>query len=228
MFYYDQTMLLLIPGLLLGLWAQARVKSAYAKYSRVPSSFGGTAQDAARCILDESGNEDVRIERVPGELSDHYDPRTRTLRLSEGVISSGSLAALGIAAHEAGHAMQHHESYPWLSLRTAAVPVVNIGSNLAVPLFILGLVLSFRPLQTLGILMFALVALFALVTLPVELNASARAVRALEAGGLISGAQEQSGVRAVLNAAAMTYVAAAVSAVMQLLRLVLLSRRRDD
>lgn len=226
--YYDWTMLLIIPGLLLGLWAQSQLQHAYQKYGKIPAAFGGTAAQAARYILDQSGNDNVAVEAVPGTLTDHYDPRGRVLRLSEGVYSQGSLAALGIAAHEAGHAMQHKEGYAWLGLRSACVPAVNIGSNLAMPIFVAGLIFSVRFLQTAGIALFSLVVLFSIITLPVEFDASRRAVRALESSGLIAGQEESRAVRTVLRAAAMTYVAGAVSAALQLLRLIILSRRRDD
>ena len=226
MWYYDWTMILLVPGLLLGLWAQFRVKSAYAKYSRVHASSGLTADEAARRMLRDSGNGGVALASVKGELTDHYDPKSNTLRLSEGVYGSTSVAAIGIAAHECGHAMQQGSGYAPLKLRSAIVPVVNIGSNLYFPLFLLGIVFSWEPLVTVGICCFALTLVFSLLTLPVEFNASKRALQTLSAGNYLT-ADELDGARAVLNAAAMTYVAAAISSLLQLLRLVLLSRRNS-
>ncbi len=225
--YYDSTFLLLIPGILLALWAQMRVKRTYAKYSKVISSFPGSAAQAAQKMLNDSGNDRVRVQPTQGMLTDHYDPRNETLNLSEEVYGSNSVAALGIAAHEAGHAMQKKDGYALLNLRTAVVPAVNIGSNLSVPIFILGFALSFDPLITVGIVLFSLTVLFALITLPVEFNASKRAVEMLSNSGIITSQQEEAGVKKVLSAAAMTYVAAAVSALLQLIRLILLRRRND-
>lgn len=228
MFFYDWTYLLIIPGLLLGLWAQSKVKGAYAEYSRVATRLGQPAERVVGDMLLRNGNSVVRIGRVSGQLTDHYNPADETLKLSEGVYGSASVAALGIAAHEAGHAMQKLEGYAPLKLRTAAVPVVNIGSSLSTPLFIAGLIFSWQPLVTLGIVLFALSTVFALITLPVEFDASRRAVTMLTEGGYISGYEEE-GVRKVLNAAAMTYVASAVTSLLSLLRLVLIAgRNRRD
>lgn len=224
--YWDSTIIFLIPGLILGLWAQARVKSAYQKYSRVPSQRGIPAAQAIARLLANQGAGDVTIARTRGQLTDHYDPRTNTLRLSEGVHDSSSVAALGIAAHEAGHALQQRENYPFLALRSMLVPVVNIGSNLAWPIFLLGIIVSWEPLMTVGIILFSLVVIFSLITLPVEFDASRRAMAMLVNSGYLNQAEE-TGVKAVLNAAAMTYVASFVSALMQLLRLVSIARRRD-
>lgn len=226
MFFWDYTLIFLIPGLLLGLWAQARVQSAYAKYSKMPTQRGLPAWEAVRRLLDSDGAGDVTITQTQGRLTDHYDPRTNTLRLSEGVYGSSSVAALGIAAHEAGHALQKQQGYPFLALRSALVPVVNIGSNLSWPIFLLGLLFSWEPLMTAGIVLFALVVVFSLITLPVEFDASRRATAMLLNGGFLT-QEEEKGVKAVLGAAALTYVASFVSAVLQLLRLVALSRRRD-
>ena len=224
--YWDSTILLLIPGLLLGLWAQARVKSAFEKYSKVPTQRGMSASQAVSRMLSQEGAGHVRIESTQGTLTDHFDPRTDTLRLSQGVYASSSVAALGIAAHEAGHALQKQENYPFLALRTMMVPVVNIGSQLAWPIFFLGIIVSWEPLQIAGIVLFALVVLFSLITLPVEFDASRRAMRMLVSTGYLTQSEEK-GARTVLNAAAMTYVASFVSALMQLVRLVLIARRRD-
>lgn len=228
-FYYDWTMLILIPGILLSLWASSRVKSAYAKYSRVYASCRMTGAEVAEHMLHSEGIYDVNIEVVGGNLTDHYDPSTRTLRLSQGVANSTSLASLGVAAHETGHALQHRDAYAPLVLRTAAVPTVNIGSNLSWPLVLAGMIFSWEPLITIGILLFSLTVLFTLITLPVEFNASSRAMAALEGGGYLTQA-ELPGAKNVLSAAAMTYVAAALNAILQLLRLLVLTgrTRRDD
>ena len=226
MFYFDWTYLLLIPGLLLGLWAQNRVKGAYQEYSRVATRLGRPASQVAAELLRRNGNNVVRVGRVSGQMTDHYDPGKELLNLSDGVYGSSSVAALGIAAHEAGHAMQKMEGYAPLKLRTAAVPVVNIGSTASTPLFVLGLITAWQPLVYIGIALFSLSVLFSLITLPVEFDASNRAIRMLTEGGYITEG-ERSGVKAVLNAAALTYVAAAVSSIMALLRLLLIARSRD-
>ena len=227
MFYYDPTYLLLIPGLLLALFAQARVSSAFAKWKQVRSRVGMTGAQIARLILDQNGADDVRIERVPGSLTDHYDPEDGVLRLSDEVYASGSVAALGVAAHEAGHAIQDARDYAPLRIRSTMAPVANVGSMAAVPLFMLGLVFSWEPLLKIGILCFLFAVMFYVVTLPVEFNASDRAVAVLSSGYLPE--DEVRGVKAVLSAAALTYIAAALQAILQLLRLLLLanSRRRD-
>ena len=225
--YFDSTILLILPGLILGLWAQARVKKAYEQYSRVPTRRGLPAQDVVRQLLNQEGADHITVTSVPGALTDHFDPATDTLRLSEGVYGSASVAAVGIAAHEAGHALQKHEGYALLSLRTAAVPAVNIGSRMAWPVFLAGIIFSWRPLMTAGIALFALAVLFALITLPVEFDASRRASRMLAASGYFS-EDELQGVKTVLNAAALTYVASFLSALLQLLRLIALANRRRD
>ena len=220
-FYFDPTMLILIPGVIIALWAQMRVQSNFSKYSRVPSRSGISASDMAREILASQGIYNVRVEQVRGTLTDHYDPTAQALRLSDSVGNSKSLAALAVAAHEAGHAP--------LMLRNAAVPVINIGSNLAIPLFIIGLIFSWQPLVQIGILLFSLVVLFSLITLPVEFNASRRAMAILETDGYLT-QDELPGAKKVLSAAAMTYVASALSAILNLLRLLIISGagRRDD
>ena len=225
--FYDSTMLLVLPGLLLALLASAWVQGAYRKYAKVATRGGITAAQVAERILHDGGAYDVRVEPVPGELTDHYDPRDQVLRLSQGVYGSTSIAALGIAAHEAGHALQHQDEYGPLWLRTAIVPVVNISSNAAMPLFLLGLFLSWEPLLWVGILCFGAAVLFSLVTLPVEFNATSRAMHQLEAGGYLTDT-ETGGAKKVLRAASMTYVASALTAILQLLRLLMLanSRRR--
>lgn len=227
MFYWDWTMILVIPGLLLGLWAQMRVSSAFRKYSAVHARSGMSAEDVARSMLNQAGCGNVSIRTVSGNLTDHYDPRNNTLRLSDGVYGSSSVAAIGIAAHECGHAMQQHEGYAPLVLRSTLVPVVNLGSNLYFPIFLLGLLFSWEPLIYVGIACFALTLVFSLVTLPVEFNASGRALRVLDQQGYLS-SEEMDGARAVLNAAAMTYVAAAISSLLQLVRLLIIARDRRD
>ena len=227
-YYYDPTYLLLIPGLILALYAQLKVSSTYARYKKVHSGTGLTGAQIARQILDTNGCGSVRIERVPGSLTDHYDPENGVLRLSEEVYGSRSIAALGVAAHEAGHAIQDATDYGPMRIRATLVPVANIGSSAAIPLFMLGLIFSWQPLLKIGILCFALAVLFYLVTLPVEFNTSNRAVALLGSGLLPD--DEVQGVKKVLSAAALTYVAAALQALLQLLRLVILAggRRRDD
>lgn len=228
-FYFDPTMLILIPGVIIALWAQMRVQSNFSKYSRVPSRSGISASDMAREILASQGIYNVRVEQVRGTLTDHYDPTAQALRLSDSVGNSNSLAALAVAAHEAGHVLQHKDGYAPLMLRNAAVPVINIGSNLAIPLFIIGLIFSWQPLVQIGILLFSLVVLFSLITLPVEFNASRRAMAILETDGYLA-QDELPGAKKVLSAAAMTYVASALSAILNLLRLLIISGagRRDD
>ena len=228
--YFDPTMLLILPALLLAMWAQFRVQSTFRKYSDVPSAQGWTAAEMAADLLARTGLGSVRIERVRGSLTDHYDPRTNTLRLSDTVYGSTSLAALGVAAHECGHAMQEAEGYKPLRIREKIVPVAQIGSWAAMPLFVLGLVMSWEPLLTAGIIVFSLVVAFYLVTLPVEFDASGRALEQLEGGGYLSSAETDDAGR-VLRAAALTYVAAALQAVLQLLRLLVLAggnRRNRD
>lgn len=227
MYYFDWTYLLILPGLFLGLWAQSKIKSAYQRYRRVGTRLGRPANEVVADLLRRNGNYAVKVRETSGELTDHYDPRTETLRLSSGVYGSGSIAALGIAAHEAGHAMQKMEDYAPLKLRTAIVPVVNIGSNLAMPLFFLGLLFSWEPLLTLGIVAFGLSVVFSLITLPVEFDASRRAVRMLQDGGYVT-SEELTGVQKVLQAAALTYVAAAVTSMLSLLRLLIIARNRRD
>lgn len=223
-FYYDWTMILVIPGLLLGLYAQFKVKSTFDRYSRVRTKSGLTAEAAARMLLSRGGSTNVTISRVNGSLTDHYDPSSKTLRLSDSVYGSDSVAAVGVAAHECGHALQEHDGYGLLKLRTALVPVVNIGSSLYLPIFMAGLLFSWEPLQMVGILCFGLTLLFSLVTLPVEINASKRALGMLE---VVLDAEELQGAKAVLSAAALTYLASVISSALQLLRLILISRSRS-
>jgi len=219
-------MLIIIPGLLLSMLASYWVRSAYGKYAKLATRSGITAAEMAARMLREAGATDVRIERVRGELTDHYDPREKVLRLSDGVYASTSVAALGIAAHECGHAMQHHEEYAPLALRSAIVPAVSITSNMAMPLFFVGLILAWEPLLWVGIALFMAAVAFSLITLPVEFNASGRALRMLQADGYLTG-EENAGAKKVLNAAAMTYVASALMALLQLARLLLLANGRS-
>jgi len=217
MLFFDPLYLLLMaPAFLISLGAQIWVKSAFSKYSKIDSTSGYSGAQAAYNILRRNGIDDVDIEETSGFLSDHYDPRTKTLRLSPNVYRSRSLAALGIAAHEAGHALQHAYGYVPLQLRSLLVPVTSVGSNLAWPLLIIGFILHSAMLVQVGIIFFAGVVLFQLVTLPVEFNASSRALSALRKSGLVT-EYEISGSREVLTAAAMTYVAAAAAAIMQLI-----------
>lgn len=229
-YYYDPTYLLVLIGAVLCIIAQIRVKSTYSKYSRIRSRSGLTGAQAAQRILQLSGIYDVRIEHVRGELSDHYDPSNKVLRLSDSVYASDSIAAIGVAAHECGHAVQHNKGYAPLSFRTALVPVANIGSWAGVPIILLGAFLGMNQmLIQIGIWVFALAVLFQIVTLPVEFNASGRALEMLNNYGML-GQDETGKCRKVLSAAALTYVAAAAAAILQLLRLILLfgnGRRKD-
>lgn len=218
--------ILVLPAMAFALWAQSRVKGTFRRWSTVPSQGRKRGHEVARDILERAGLGDVKVERIPGNLSDHYDPRVRVLRLSETVYESQSIAAIGVAAHEAGHAIQHDNGYVPLAVRNSILPVARFGSTLAWPLFIIGLIFSWGPLMDAGIVLFAAAVAFQAVTLPVEFNASSRAVALLEEGGYL-GPQELGPARQVLNAAALTYVAATAVAVAQLLRLLLLRGRRD-
>jgi len=230
-FFYEPTMILILPALLFALYAQYKVQSTFNKYVRVPSRIGMTGAQVARSILDKAGLYDVSIEMTYGHLSDHYDPRTKKLRLSPEVYRGTSLASLGVAAHETGHALQHAENYVPLTLRSQIVPIASFGSTLAFPLFFIGFIFGVQglgsTLMDLGIWLFAAVVAFHLITLPVEYNASARAMQLLLSGGYIS-KDEAPRTRAVLNAAALTYLAATAMAIMQLLRLIILRNSRDD
>lgn len=226
---FDRTYILLIIGMLLSLAASAKLKSTFAKYRRIRSASGLTGAEAAARILRAAGITDVQIRAIPGSLTDHYDPRTKTVSLSQDIYGQTSLAAVGVAAHECGHAIQHAVHYAPLEMRSAIVPVANLGSSLSWPLFLIGLLAGIRPLTTAGIVLFSLAVLFQLVTLPVELNASSRALRMLEGTGIL-GVSEVKGARKVLTAAALTYVAALAASILQLLRLLILAggRRNDE
>lgn len=227
MFFYDSYYLMLVvPAIIISLFAQMKVKSTYAKYSQVLSRSGRTAAEITRAILDMNGLQNVRIEQVSGSLSDHYDPRTNVIRLSDTVRSDVSVASIGVAAHEAGHAVQYAVGYGPIKARNAFLPVANIGSKLSLPLILLGIIMSFDPLVSIGILLFSFVLVFQLITLPVEFDASRRALKTLSDNGILQG-EEVVGAKKVLSAAAMTYVAAALVSAMQLLRLVLINRRRS-
>lgn len=227
---FDPTMILVLIGVVLSLAASARVNSTYAKFSRVRSMTGMTGAEAARQLLNSQGIYDVQIRRVAGNLTDHYDPRTKIVNLSEAVYDSASVAAIGVAAHECGHAMQDYEAYAPLKIRGAIVPVVNLGAQLSWPMILLGLFFGGigSPFISIGILLFSFSVIFQLVTLPVEFNASSRAVRLLNTMGILRG-EEVGYTKQVLGAAALTYVAAAAGSILQLLRLVILfGGRRDD
>ena len=224
-YYFDPTYFLLIIGMILSMAASARVKSTFSIYSRVRSASGLTGAEAARRILHMAGITDVTVVPISGSLTDHYNPRNKQLA-SQDVYDRTSVAAIGVAAHECGHAIQDAQNYVPLNLRSAIVPVANIGSTLSWPLFLAGLILSIRPLLTLGILLFSFAVLFQLVTLPVEFNASARALKMLESSGML-GTDEVKSAKKVLTAAALTYVAALASSILQLLRLIILAGGRD-
>jgi len=224
-YYYDPTYILVLLGLLLSIAASVGVKSTYGKYSKIHNTRGLTAGEVAERILRDAQIYDVGIEQVSGELTDHYSPKEKMLRLSDSVYHSTSVGAIGVAAHECGHTIQHARGYAPISIRNAIYPVVNIGNNLAIPLVILGIAISWTGLINIGILLFVLVVAFQVITLPVEFNASRRAIRILRDGDYLADT-ELKGAKAVLTAAAMTYVAATISAALQLLRLILLSKRR--
>lgn len=238
MYYYygfDPTYILVIIGIIITMWAQGKMKTTFTKYSRVRSMSGMTGQEVARRILMANGIFDVTVEPVAGQLTDHYDPRSKVVKLSEVIYNSTSVAAVGVAAHECGHAIQDNQEYLPLRLRSAIVPVANLGSTLSWPMILIGIFLWSAgsyigySLVSIGILCFSLAVLFQLVTLPVEFDASRRALRQLSVTGILP-PEEQQQTRAVLSAAALTYVAAAASSMLQLLRLVILfggNRRRD-
>lgn len=227
--YFDSTYILVIIGVVLSLFASARVKTTFSKYSRIRSHSGLSGAEAAERILHHAGIYDVTIERAEGQLTDHYDPRRKVLRLSEAVYGSNSISAIGVAAHECGHAIQHQNAYAPLKIRSALVPVANFGAAIAWPLILIGLLLTgSQTLIDIGIILFSTAVLFQLITLPVEFNASRRAVQKLNETGILY-YEELNQSKKVLNAAALTYVAAAAATILQLLRLILLfgGRRRD-
>lgn len=229
-FYFDPTYILIIVAYIITLWAQIKVKSAYAKYSKVRNRAGLTGSDAAYAVLRSGGVTNVPVKGISGELTDHYDPRDNTISLSSGVIGTPSIAAVGVAAHEAGHALQYAEGYAPIKFRMAIVPVCNIASQLAWPIFFLGLILNSNNgggslLMNIGIFAFSFAVLFQAVTLPVELNASRRALAALRADGRFT-EEEIKGAKKVLSAAALTYLAALAGSLLQLIRLMLIASSR--
>ncbi len=226
-YYYDSTYVLVLIAFVLSLFASFGVNAAFSKYSKNTNARGFTGADVARKILDSNGLRNVVVERVSGKLTDHYDPRTNVVRLSDSTYNSASVAAIGVAAHECGHAIQHNTGYIPIKVRNAIVPVVNIGNKLAMPLFLIGLILGYYNLAFAGAMLFSLVLVFQVATLPVEFNASRRAIKILDGADLL-GRDEIKGAKKVLRAAAMTYVAAVASTALQLLRLlVIINRRRD-
>lgn len=228
-FFYDRYYIIyVLPALILALIAQFNVTSTFSRYSRIPNSRRMSGAEAARRILDQNGLYNVRVERISGNLSDHYDPKDQVVRLSEGVYDGYSVAALGVAAHETGHAIQHSTNYSPLVIRNAIIPITQFGSSTSIWLLIIGFIFNWRPLVMAGIILFSLAVVFQLITLPVEFNASSRALKILGDTGMLYG-QELAGARRVLTAAALTYVAATVVAFAQLLRLLaIFGNTRDD
>jgi hypothetical protein len=222
---YDATYILVLIGIGISMWASWNVKSTFKKFSTVGNARRITAEQAAAAILRGAGIHDVRIERVRGDLTDHYSPREKVLRLSDSVYGSQSVAAIGVAAHECGHAIQHNKGYAPLHIRSAVIPVANIGSKLSWPVILLGLIFGWTGLMNIGIWLFVFVVFLQFITLPVEFNASARAMKILDRDQMLYG-QELNGARKVLTAAALTYVAALLSSILQLLRLIILRNRR--
>ena len=222
----DPTVLLLVIGMLLSLAASAKLHSTFAVYRKVRNHSGITGAEAAQRILRAAGITDVQVVPIRGSLTDHYDPRTKTVSLSEDIYGRNSLAAVGVAAHECGHAMQYDQDYFPIKIRSVVIPLANIGSSLSWPVILLGLIFGATGLMQIGVLLFSLVVIFQLLTLPVEFDASARALRTLRDRNMLAG-RELSGARQVLTAAALTYVAALVTSVLQLLRLVLITRIND-
>ena len=223
---FDPTMIILIPAIIISFWAQSKINSTYNKYSQVRTMNGYTGKEIARMMLDDAGLYDVRIEVINSKLGDHYDPSSRILRLSPEVYSGGSISSAGIAAHEVGHAIQHKERYAPLTIRNSIVPVVNFGSGISWILFFIGIVLGFKGLTWLGIILFSTVVIFQLITLPVEFDASTRALNILKSRGILYG-DETKNAQKVLDAAAMTYVAATLMAVSNLIRLIAISNSDD-
>ncbi len=226
-YYFDTSWIILLPAIILSLWAQAKVTSTFKKYSNVYNRFGYTGADAARKILDMNGLYSVKVEHISGDLTDHFDPRTNVVRLSDATYSSTSVGAIGVAAHEVGHAIQHATGYSPIRVRNAIVPAVNICNVMSMPLLLIGLLLSAPSLVEIGIVLFSATVLFQLITLPVEFNASRRALATLEGQNMLT-PEEITGASKVLKAAAMTYVAAAVSSILSLLRLILVFGNRRD
>lgn len=225
--YFDSTYILILIAFALSMFASFGVNATFSRYKKVTSRKGITGAEAARKILDDNGLSNVRIEHISGNLNDHYDPKANVIRLSDATFSDDSVAAIGVAAHEAGHAVQHATAYAPIRLRNSLVPVVNICTQISMPLFIIGLILNFFNLAILGVILFSAALVFQLVTLPVEFNASNRALKILDNSSMLSG-EELHGAKKVLRAAGMTYVAAAAASALQLLRLFMLANRRRD
>lgn len=232
---YYESMIILLPAMILSIYASSKVKTTFAKYSKVTSLSGFTGAEIARKILAEQGITNVSVEHIRGNLTDHYDPRSNTVRLSDSVFGSNSIAAISVAAHECGHAIQHNVGYVPLNFRSALVPLANISSRMAMPFIMIGLIMSgfanhIDPtsmfLMNVGIVLFSGAVLFQFVTLPVEFNASNRALKIMLSSGIIN-EREENGARQVLSAAALTYVAAAISALLSLIRLIIITRNND-
>lgn len=224
--FFDETYLILIPAMIFALFAQINVKSTFNKYSRKNNSRGLTGAEIARQILDANGLYNVRIEHISGSLTDHFSPNENVVRLSDDVYGKSTIASAGVAAHEVGHAIQHSVGYAPIKIRNAIIPVTQIGSSISMPIFIIGIALSFKPLVTAGILLFSAVVFFQLITLPVEFNASRRALKTLESKNILEG-DELKGSAKVLRAAAMTYLAGLFSSLASLIRLIAISNRRN-
>ena len=226
-FYFDRTMLLLLPAIIIAFWAQSKVSSTYKKYRTVRTMNGYTGENVARMILDSAGLYDVPVVETRGELTDHYDPRSRVVRLSTDIFHGSSIAAAGVAAHEVGHAMQHQEKYKPLVLRTSMATAVNFSSQASIFIFMIGLLFSIPMLTNIGIIFFTVAVFYQIITFPVEFNASRRALKILESRNILYG-NEVNGAKNVLSAAAMTYVAAALMSISQLIRLIAISNRNND
>lgn len=224
--FFDETYLILIPAMIFALFAQINVKSTFNKYSRKNNSRGLTGAEIARQILDANGLYNVRIEHISGSLTDHFSPNENVVRLSDDVYGKSTIASAGVAAHEVGHAIQHSVGYAPIKIRNAIIPITQIGSSISMPIFIIGIALSFKPLVTAGILLFSAVVFFQLITLPVEFNASRRALKTLESKNILEG-DELKGSAKVLRAAAMTYLAGLFSSLASLIRLIAISNRRN-
>mgnify|MGYP004688068471 FL=1 len=226
-FYFDRTMILLLPAIIISFWAQSKVSSTYKKYRTVRTMNGYTGENVARMMLDAAGLYDVPVLETSGELTDHYDPRSRVIRLSRDIYHGTSIASAGIAAHEVGHAIQHQQSYKPLVLRTSMATAVNFSSQASIFIFMIGLLFSIPVLTNIGIIFFTVAVIYQLITLPVEFNASRRALNILESRNILYG-NEVNGAKNVLTAAAMTYVAAALMSISQLIRLIAISNRNNE
>lgn len=226
-FYFDRTMILLLPAIIIAFWAQSKVSGTYKKYRTIRTMNGYTGENVARMMLDAAGLYDVPVVEIRGELTDHYDPTSRVVRLSSDIYHGASIASAGIAAHEVGHAIQHKEAYKPLVLRTSIASAVNFSSQASIIIFMIGLLFSIPLLTNIGIIFFTVAVIYQIITLPVEFNASKRALNILESRNILYG-NEVSGAKSVLSAAAMTYVAAALMSISQLIRLIAISNRNND